>query len=222
MKFEETTLNSILTKDLIDDGIDWTAGYTPAIYKFIFEGTAAYLGKVKSMDDGVPHAIVIRNGDYMNCIGAAEKNKTAPIIFAAIVSKQKNDDIESYALKYTFNEKDIPENAKIVDFNDPVAVADLAATAHYKFTILFRPVENGIDYMTHVSLTAIRSLKKWYNENVNIDPVLELKDYFKMSGSVEDGKVKIVVTPSELLKQHVKDDKSLEKKKKVEDSKSAA
>jgi len=43
-----------------------------------------------------------------------------------------------------------------------------------------------------------------------------------MSGSVEDGKVKIVVTPSELLKQHVKDDKSLEKKKKVEDSKSAA
>lgn len=77
MKFEETTLNSILTKDLIDDGINWPAGYTTYIYKFLFEATAAYLGKVKAEDDGVPHAIVIRNGDYMNCVGAAEKNKNS-------------------------------------------------------------------------------------------------------------------------------------------------
>ena len=214
MKFEETTLNSILTKDLIDDGINWPAGYTTYIYKFLFEATAAYLGKVKAEDDGVPHAIVVRNGDYMNCIGAAEKNKIAPIVFAAIVSKQKNDDSDSYTLKYTFNEKDIPENAKIAEFNDPVVVPDLASTAFYKFRIQFRPVENGIDYMTHITLTTIRSLKKWYNENVNIDPVLELKDYFKMEGSVENGKVSINVTPSELLKQHIKDDESVEKKKK--------
>lgn len=221
MHIEETTLGSILTKDLVDDGIRWNAAWTNKIFGILFEGMATYLGKVKAADEGKPHAIVLRNGDFMNCIASAEKNKNAEIIFAAIVTKEKHGDSESYALKYTFNPKDIPEDAIIKEFNDPEVVVDIGVIGAYKHAISFRPVENGVDYMTHMCLTAIRSLKKWYNENVNIDPVLELKDYFRMDGVVVDGVVKITVTPSELLKQHVKDDESIEAKKEESEKKKA-
>ena len=54
------------------------------------------------------------------------------------------------------------------------------------------------------------SIKEYMRANVNVDPKVELPDFFTAEAQLDGDKIYVAITPSEVLKQHVKDDAAIE------------
>ena len=177
----------------------WDKIFSERAVRLLFEGMAKYLGTVK------------RKGAIM---GAQIRDiKSDKFFIGAYVENNMSEDGEdSFSLTYTFNEddmKDIPRE-NIAQLSDTVfhyTVADMSMT-NYGLSL---EVFNGRDYLADVMCVAARAVRDYMIANVDIDPELDIPDIVKCTAEHDGNDVIIGISPYEVLKQHVKDDRVSEK-----------
>ena len=177
----------------------WDKIFSERAVRLLFEGMAKYLGTVK------------RKGAIM---GAQIRDiKSDKFFIGAYVENNMSEDGEdSFSLTYTFNEddmKDIPRE-NIAQLSDTVfhyTVADMSMT-NYGLSL---EVFNGRDYLADVMCVAARAVRDYMIANVDIDPELDIPDIVKCTAEHDGNDIIIGISPYEVLKQHVKDDKVSEK-----------
>ena len=72
-------------------------------------------------------------------------------------------------------------------------------------------VFNGRDYLADVMCVAARAVRDYMIANVDIDPELDIPDIVKCTAEHDGNDIIIGISPYEVLKQHVKDDRVSEK-----------
>lgn len=203
-KFNETSIANEILKILTEKfHYGWEAEFSEDTCKALFEGTAIFLGEFKNKN----HPVI-----------ATLEDKTGNFHFAGIVTFIPNEEDEtkgSYNLSYTFDVDDVKDikksnpDTKEYNFNDPTLRHIISDISLKKFAIAFNTYE-GQEYINPVMCACADAIKEYMRANVNIDPKLELDDYFSANAEVDGEKVYISVTPSAVMKQHVKDDASTE------------
>nr|DAE82564.1 MAG TPA: hypothetical protein [Caudoviricetes sp.] len=195
-QFEETGIANEITKVLTEKyNFLWDSAFSLDAIKTMFSGMAQYLGQVKSKK--VVKACRFDTGTFH--IGA----------YVSFMPSDEDENRGSYNLSFTFDPKDIPEGAEIVDFSDPVFRHIVSDEGYNRYRILFTTYD-GQDYMTPAFAVAADCIKEYLRANVDVDPELELKDFFIATVQADGKENYYAITPSATLKQYVKDDAALE------------
>ena len=198
--YEETNIDAQIMKIADEEkNFLWDKIFSERAVRLLFEGMAKYLGTVK------------RKGAIM---GAQIRDiKSDKFFIGAYVENNMSEDGEdSFSLTYTFNEddmKDIPRE-NIAQLSDTVfhyTVADMSMT-NYGLSL---EVFNGRDYLADVMCVAARAVRDYMIANVDIDPELDIPDIVKCTAEHDGNDIIIGISPYEVLKQHVKDDRVSEK-----------
>lgn len=206
----ESTIPMQLNKIMSGRNYGWNDQCSEACIRSLFEGFAVYLGRNKSKD--TPLAIVLKDVDDK-------------FHFAAYVQYLKQGeagaDEGSWALNYTFSESDLDkENWTIVNYpDDQVAFGMVSDIAFSRYGMVFKFLPKDADGKIcegspqELLCTCIDTVYDYMRANVAQDPTLEYTDYFTATAKVDgDGSVYVGITPSALLKQHVKDDSMIDSK----------
>ena len=201
-KYQETNIDSQINKIMNEEkNCVWDVRFSWRCVRMMFEGMAKYLGAVK------------KKGQTMGCKITDFKN--GDFYFGAFVESIESEDGEdSFALTYTFNEddmKDIPKEniANLGDKAMHYMIADLGLTTYG----CCLESANGRDQLDVILCTCAQAIKDYMVANVDIDPELEYPDFFKATAEHDGDKVCIKITPMEVIKQHIKDDRISEKVK---------
>ena len=198
--YEETNIDANIMRICDEEkNFLWDKIFSERAVRLLFEGMAKDLGTVK------------RKGAIM---GAQIRDiKSDKFFIGAYVENNMSEDGEdSFSLTYTFNEddmKDIPRE-NIAQLSDTVfhyTVADMSMT-NYGLSL---EVFNGRDYLADVMCVAARAVRDYMIANVDIDPELDIPDIVKCTAEHDGNDVIIGISPYEVLKQHVKDDRVSEK-----------
>lgn len=204
---------SRMTQNINDLGCEWAAGYSVPVTKNMFAAITSYLVHLRNKEDG-SYAVVLHN-EY--------KNEESNVIFAAVLEKHTAEEGKSYSLSFTFDDNDIPADAKRISITDTAAVEFISqwfnknplGAGNNRYTYMFSAETiDANKFSVFISFRgAVITLQEFARDNVmNEDKKWEFKGCFTLTADVaEDGKVFVKIIPSEELKQRVKDDSSLEK-----------
>lgn len=199
VKYEETAIDNEILKVLQEKhNYSWDQTMSKDAVKMLLEGTAIYLGEVKSKKEVKACVLNDKSGNFI--FGA----------FVRFIPNEEDETKGSYSLNYTFDEKDITKDMKQVTYKDPVLHHIISDTG-LKFRLGFNSYE-GQEFIVPVIGVCAQAIKDYMRANVNVDPKLELEDFFTATAEMEGDKVYVGITPSAVLKQHVKDDASTEEK----------
>ena len=198
--YEETNIDAQIMKIADEEkNFLWDKVFSERAVRLLFEGMAKYLGTVK------------RKGAVMGC--QIRDIKSDKFFIGAYVENNTSEDGEdSFSLTYTFKEddmKDIPRE-NIALLSDTVfhyTVSDMSMT-NYGLSL---EVFNGRDYLADILCVAARAISDYMIANVDIDPELDIPDMVKCVAEHDGNDIVIGVTPYEVLKQHVKDDRVSER-----------
>ena len=206
---ESTILQEVMKKEQIKS-YGWSNYLTETCFKSLFEGMALFLGRVKSKDQAVALEIVDQD-DKMH--------------FAAIVEYHKDEttDAGAFSISYTFDENDIDDkNTKIYKFpEDNMAYTALIDITYSKWGVAFTNKEKDDNGATceasprELFIDCIDSLKDYMKIAVNQDPQLEFPEYFTATAEINGDSVYISIEPSAILKQHIKEDISVQEDKSI-------
>ena len=210
----------IVTKDTLNNYLD---GINIIIEKNYFKGENNCIcyknGIVLASDDASELIDTIRN-DF--------KDKDSAIIFSASLLKSEGKDGNAYALQFSFDPNDIPKDSKITDITDEESFEYInnAMNTNKHNAFNFNVQSGGAYNMFSVIRGIVVTLKEFGRDalvNSSDDHNIEFKGYFILTASVsDDGKVTLKFTPSELLKQIIKEDSGIEDKDKKVDEKPVA
>lgn len=198
----KSSFGGVFWKQLNDHGYFVEATKIPTCIATFFQEITKYL-REEVKKDGKAHAVTMHAKEYSE----DKDDEKNPIIFAATLEKvkDKDDDEESYNLQYSFDDSIINENMVVEDMTKESVYAFIVKFAFDDFDATFKS-STGVSGM-HAMYTVMRdAFFEYFRDNINSDPELTFKDYFTMKGSIVDGKVKISITPSEIMKQLVKAD----------------
>ncbi len=193
MQVEQTSIANEITKVLAEKhDFLWDNSFSIDSIKMLVAGMSMYLGTVK--DKKVVKACRIDSGNKFHIGAYVEFNPS-----------EEDENRGSYNLAFTFDAKDIPEGAEVVDIQDPVFRHILADEGYRRTHVRFVAMD-GQDYMSPAMAACADCIKEYMRANANIDPELELKDYFTATVEIDGDKNYYSITPSAQLKQYVKDD----------------
>lgn len=203
-----------MTQNINGMGCEWATGYSVPVTKIMFAAMTDYLVQLRNKEDG-SYAIVLHN-EY--------KNEDSNVIFAGVLEKHTAEEGKSYSLSFTFDDSDIPADAKRISITDKTAVEFITQWANEnpriqgsnKYSYMFNAEDTDVNRFSVFTCFrgVVITLSEFARDNVmNEDKKWEFKGYFTLTADVaEDGKVFMKIIPSEELKQRVKDDSSLEKR----------
>lgn len=197
---------------------EWDSFFSIPVTTSLFESITQYLKSLKDADKE-NHTLVLRN-DF--------KDKDSAIIFSASLLKSEGKDGNAYALQFSFDPNDIPKDSKVTDITDEESFEYINnAMNNNKHDAFNFNVQSGGAYnMFSVIRGMVVTLKEFGRDalvNSSDDHNVEFKGYFILTASVaDDGKVTLKFTPSELLKQIIKEDSGIEDKDKTVDEKPVA
>jgi hypothetical protein len=145
------------------------------------------------------------------------KNNKDEVVFGALCEKQTNEEASGFTLSYFFGNKELPKDTTVTSANDPGVMQYIKAQclqAHNLFFYTPDTKEKKKNYIYDVLLIIIERIKEFFKVNLPLDPnvTLSLENFFTIKGVITDpdGKVELSLTPSETLKQIVKEDSSIE------------
>ena len=197
-KLAETGIADEIFKTLTEkDAYAWEASFSEDAVKMLFEGVATYLGEVKSKKEIKAAVLNDLKGNFHFAA------------FVQFIPNEEDKEKGSYSLNFTFDESDITKEMKVVTFKDPTLhhiISDVGVT---KFNICFHSYE-GQEFIVPVMAACADAIKEHLRANISIDPKLEMEDFFTATAEMDGDKVYCSITPSAVLKQHVKDDASIE------------
>ena len=192
-----------------DMACEWDSFNSVPVTTSLFESITQYLKSLKD-EDKENHTLTLRN-DF--------KDKDSAIIFSASLLKSEGKDGNAYALQFSFDPNDIPKDSKITDITDEESFEYInnAMNTNKHNAFNFNVQSGGAYNMFSVIRGIVVTLKEFGRDalvNSSDDHNIEFKGYFILTASVsDDGKVTLKFTPSELLKQIIKEDSGIEDKK---------
>jgi len=193
MQVEQTSIANEITKALSEKhSFLWDNGFSLDTIKMMAAGMAMYLGNVK--DKKVVKACRIDSGNKFHIGG-----------YVKFEPSEEDETKGEFKLVFTFEAKDIPEGAEIADIQDPVFRHIMADEGYRRCRIRFNAMD-GQDYLLPALTESADAIKEYLRANANIDPELELKDYFTATVEIDGDKNYYAITPSAQLKQYIKDD----------------
>lgn len=198
----KSSFGGVFWKLLNDHGYYVEATKIPTCIATFFQEVTKYL-REEVKKDGKAHAVTMHAKEY----NKDKEDDNNPVVFAATLEKvaDKDDDEESYNLQYAFDDSIVNESMTVEDLTDENVYAFIVNHAFQDFDAVFK-ASTGVSGM-HAMYTVMRdAFFDYFRDNINSDPELSFKDYFTMKGTVVDGKVKVSITPSEIMKQLVKAD----------------
>jgi len=172
--------------------------FLPKILECIFIATSEVLSSAKLIDK--PVALVYRKA-----------NKE--VVAAAVVQFFPNDEDPTkpgnWSLVWTFDEKDIPENAQIIEGTDPNVYVYFRAVAGSRFSFEY----DALDVINVLNIASIGAVKKWLDENAKENDVIcvEIENVFQARVAVEGGVKIFAIEPAGEIKMLIKDDAAIEK-----------
>lgn len=195
MKYEASSLGNKMYNDMNNAQYAWDSQFTEPFYKGLTDGLAECMASLKG---DKPKAVVV-------------KTEGGTVIFGAVVEKNPAEEGYGYSINYFFSDKDIPEDAEVMDINDPVPYGIITTTLRDKYRCYIKMV-NGQKILERMAEIAITSLKEYMRSNYDVDKTLEMTNYFKVTAELDDGnRLHLSFTPEAVLKQHIKDDESAQK-----------
>lgn len=208
----ETSIYNNIGLKFWDRRLGWDKTFSAEIIPSVLESMARYLGEVKDKTK-------------TKCIKIVDQD-TDKFIFAGIVTfmpLEEDNTKGSYNLSYTFNEDDITDDMDVVKDNFPQYRHIFCNVSFNKFGINFDSIkadgeENAADYISYMHSILFDEIKQYLKANVEFDNELkfvfidddEEVEMFIASSALDGDKVYYSFTPSEVLKQFVKDDASIE------------
>ena len=197
MNFKESRLPQMYSKALYEKCYTLSTGHAHKLYDVLFTGTANLLNEVKTKDHPVAYLFHSVNGNFLA---------------GAVVQYFENTDTNNpgnWSLIWTFDEKDIPENAFKMSLADVQTHLNFRLVAGDKHRFQFINTASCVDLLTE----ALIQLKKWLDENAKEDVTesIELDGIFTARVAVEDGKKVFSIEPHGEIKNLIKDDAAIEK-----------
>jgi hypothetical protein len=177
---------------------DIAAEHTDKILDVLVSGVTACLADIKSKD--YPTAFVFKH---------AEKE----FVIAAVVEYFKNEDDPSkpgnWNYSWTFDEKDIPENARICTPYDGSIASYFRSTGVSKYGMGFQAVNSMADIFIYL----LRTISKWLDENAveGEEAGVKLDNVIQFRVVIENGEKIKSAEPFGEIKQLIKDDAAIEK-----------
>lgn len=218
MLVEKSGFDTRMVMIMQDMACKWDAMDSIPVVRSAFDAITRYLVELRSKED-VTHTLVLKN-DF--------KEEESNIIFAASLEKNKSDEGKSYALTFVCDAEDIPKDTKIVNIldRDAFEFIDKTMNDNPRDSYTFNVKTGGSRSLYYVLRGIVLTLSEFGREALNNDDnTIIFKGYFTLGATVDDnGKVHIKITPSEELKQLIKDDSTIEgaEKKKEESSENKA
>lgn len=195
MKYESSSLGNKVYNDMNNAMFAWESRFTEPFYKGLTDGLAECMASLKG---DKPKAVVVRT-------------EGGTVVFGAYVEKNPAEEGYGYSINYFFNDKDIPEDAEIIDINDPVPYGIISSVLREKYRCYIKRI-NDQKILERMAEIAITSLKEYMRSNYDVDKTLEITNYFTVTAELDDGnRLFLSFTPGPVLKQHVKDDESAQK-----------
>lgn len=195
-KYEQTGIDNEILKVMTEKHhYGWDTSFSRDSVKMLIEGLAKYLGEVK--DRKVIKAAVIEDLKGNFHLGA----------FVEFVESE--DGKGSFNLTYTFDPSEIKPEFEKVTASNPVLHHILADVGLTRYGISFKSYE-GQEFIVPTMVVVADAIKAYLHANVSIDPAVELEDFFTATAEIDGDKVYYSLTPSAIIKQHVKEDAAIE------------
>jgi hypothetical protein len=121
----------------------------------------------------------------------------------------ESEDGGAFNLTYTFDPEEIKPEFQKVTASNPMLHHILSDVGLTKYGMSFHQYE-GQEFLVQVLHTAIDEVKNYLHANVSIDPTVEMEDFFTATAEIDGDKIYYSITPSPVIKQHVKDDANTE------------
>ena len=198
MKLSETSMPQNYSRGLLEDKLyDIAPDHTGKFGYILFHGVASILAANKDKDR--PVAFIVNRID--------EK-----FVAAAIVQYFDNDDKNNpgnWNLVWTFDENDIPENAKRIFLKDPNSHPFFITVAANRYNMEFKQEAAIINLLSYF----MEILYKWLDENAKPDEevLIEQDGVFQARVGIENGEKVFSVEPMGEVKMLIKDDAAIEK-----------
>lgn len=196
----ETSIYTTIYTEFSNRDFTWSKKCSKSSIYSYFQGTAAFLDKVKNKDVPVAAKVCDIMGNF--CIGA----------YVTFQKSEEEGTDDEFILSFTFDENDIEKNWTVYDFSENVeyfdAVANVAYTV-YGMTYQFRPKDDNNQSCEgspqDVLCTIFNVIKEYMRANVTIDPSLVITDLVELTAAIaDDQSVVIGFEPSFDLAQMVK------------------
>lgn len=198
MKLSESSMPQNYSRGLLEDKqYDIAPDHTGKFGYILFHGVASILAANK--DKTKPVAFVVDRID-------------GKVVAVAIVQYFENNDKNnpgSWNLVWSFDEADIPANAKKIFLKDPNSHPYFVSVAATRYNIEFKNEPAIINLLTYF----MEILYKWLDENAKADEevLLEQDGVFQARVAIENGEKVFSVEPMGEVKMLIKDDAAIEK-----------
>lgn len=197
-KLFDTSLPENWSRSLLENhNMDVAAIYMDRILGVTFSSAALVLNSVKSKDYPVAFRFETANNS---------------LVAAAVVQYFPNDDAKkpgNWSLIFTFDEKDIPEDAHEYSITDPQVHSHFRSYAIDKYRMRF----DIPDALVVLPVHTLSQLYKWLDENAKEgeEVGIEQEGIFQARVAIEGGQKVFSVEPDGEVKMLIKDDASIEK-----------
>ncbi len=196
MNFNETTIGAKFSQDINNLGIMIEPQFSSYLFDSFFMAASDFLGLVKSRD--VKTALIV-------------SDLKGKFRFGAIVAyhPNENEDIPgNWSFEMTFNEDDIPKDARTYTSTDTQFLRVLATVAKDLHNFRYAAPET----VPEILVLVIDTLKTWLDMNAveGEEKSIELPGYFTAVVAIENGEKIFSITPDGNLKRLVKGDSELE------------
>ena len=198
MKLSESSMPQNYSRGLIEDKqYDIAPDHTGKFGYILFHGVASILAANK--DKNKPVAFVLDRLD-------------GKVVAVAILQYFDNNDKNSpgnWNLVWSFDENDIPADAKKIYLKDPNSHPYFITVAANRYNMEFKNEPAIINLLTYF----METLYKWLDENAKVDEevVIEQEGVFQARVGIENGEKAFSVEPMGEVKMIVKDDAAIEK-----------
>ena len=197
-KLFDTTLPANYSKVLFEEkNLDLAPEHLVKMFDTVFTGSANLLNHAKSLN--APTALIFRD---------LKQN----VVAVSVVQFFPNEDASkpgNWSLIWSFDEKDIPENALKIEFSDPQSHTYFRAVAGEKYGMGFK----NVDCLVNCIICSFEQLKKWLDENAAEDKTIgiECDGLFKARVAIESNEKVFALEADGEIKNLIKDDAAIEK-----------
>lgn len=197
-KLADTTIYNDIMKECNSQKYSWDSSLSEDMTKITFESIAVFLGMKKKKTEVQGFELRDVHGNFH--FGAFVKFMPSP----------EDETKGNFVLTYTFDEDDMKESCDVVSGASDMLFKHVVynvASRDYGIEFLSH---NQVDYVMRIMVIVVDCIKTYMRQNIKIDPQIELDEYFSAAAELEGDKVYVSITPSAILKQHIKNDASIE------------
>jgi hypothetical protein len=198
MKLLETSLPAMWSKGLAEEkAYDIAPEFITRMTETLFRGVAGVLAANREPNRPVAFIIDRLDGKVVAC---------------AVLQLFENEDKKNpgnWNLFFSFDEADIPKDAKRIYLKDPLCQSFFVAPAANKCNMEFKSEAALVILMTYV----LEQIYKWLDENAKADEEvsIEQEGVFQARVGVENGQKVFSIEPAGEIKMLIKNDTSIEK-----------